>query len=109
VHLILMPVFTFGIVAVDPTTVIVLPDSFAIFVAREFVATLTTNFFVAPQPAAAKPRTASSASARTGFTESCHTTQRHERQAQAAGQPTRRPQSSHMTAYFFTPAGVTAI
>jgi Lanthionine synthetase C-like protein len=24
-------------------------------------------------------------------------------------QPTRRPQSSHMTAYFFTPAGVTAI
>jgi hypothetical protein len=25
------------------------------------------------------------------------------------GQPTRRPQSSHMTAYFFMPAGVTAI
>ncbi len=25
------------------------------------------------------------------------------------GQPTRRPQSSHMTAYFFTPAGVMAI
>jgi hypothetical protein len=29
--------------------------------------------------------------------------------ASGGGQPTRRPQSSHMTAYFFTPAGVTAI
>src|SRR3954464_7400552 len=27
----------------------------------------------------------------------------------AGSQLTRRPQSSHMTAYFFTPAGVTAI
>ena len=68
-HLILVPVFTCAIPAVEPRTMIV-PVRLIITASplgSGVVLTFTTIFFVAPQPAAPKPRTVSSASAMSVF------------------------------------------